>query len=129
MKNTHELKHITHPTDAESSVVSRYQIYQQTRAGVFLPGVKTDSAVEIVEAFLNQSPAFEGGELRIWNHREQRMSASAEWSTERIDSGSFVRHRTNVFHDRLLGVIARQKQERETLYAAVRQETGMTLAV
>lgn len=107
MKNTHEQKHITPPTDAEASAVLRNQIYRQTRAGTFSPGFKTDSAVEIVEAFVNQSPAFEGGELRIWNHREQRMSASVQWSTEKADSGSFVHHRTNEFHDRLLGVIAR----------------------
>jgi hypothetical protein len=31
---------------------------------------KMDSAAEVIDAFLNKSLAFEGGELRIWNYRE-----------------------------------------------------------
>ena len=59
--------------------------------------------------------AFEGGELRIWNHREQRVSASVEWSREKTDFGFPVFNRTNVFHDRLLRLIARQIQIREEM--------------
>ena len=101
-------------------MVSRYQIYRQTHTGSYTVAFKTDSAVEAVECFLNQSPAFEGGELRIWNHREQRVSASVEWSMEKTDFGFPVFNRTNVFHDRLLGLIARQVQVREEIQQSVR---------
>lgn len=68
---------------------------------------------------INHSPAFEGGELRTWNHREQRMSASVGWSTEKTDFGFPVFNRTNVFHDRLLGVIAREMQVRVGIRAEI----------
>ena len=118
MKNTHSQKQIALPTNAEAATVSRYQIYRQTRTGTYTVEFKTDSAAVAVEAFLNQSPAFEGGELRLWNDREQRVSASVEWSTEKTDFGFPVLDRTNVFHDRLLGLIVRQVQMRE----AIREE-------
>lgn len=87
---------------------------------------KTDSAAEAVEAFLNHSPAFEGGELRIWNHREKRVSASVEWSTEKTDFGFPAFNRTNVFHDRHLGVIARQIQVREEIREEIQHSVRMS---
>ncbi len=77
MKTNHETSTITGP-DAEASV-ARYQIHRQNRTGLFLPGFRTDSAPEAVEAFLNQAPAFEGGGVRLLDHRDQRMVASVEW--------------------------------------------------
>ncbi len=129
MKTTQTLNPSAAAADAPASAVARYQIYQQTRAGVFAPRFRSDSANEVVEAFLKQAPAFEGGELRIWNHRAQELSASVTWRIEKTEFGFLVHHRTNLFHDRLLGVIARQAQEREALRAEVRQEAGMTVAV
>lgn len=129
MKTTSNAKPIIAAADAQTSAAARYQIYQQTRSGVFTPGFKSDSANEVVEAFLKQAPAFEGGDLRIWNHRVQEMSASVAWRTEKSEFGFPVHHRTNLFHDRLLGVVARQLQEREAIRAEVRQEAGMTVAV
>ena len=114
---------------AKASAAARYQIYSQTRAGVFAPGFKSDSASEAVEAFLKQGPAFDCGDIRLWNHRSQELSASVDWRTEKTDFGFSVHHRINLFHDRLLGVIARQVEERETLRAAVRQETGLAVAL
>ena len=38
-----------------------------------------------------------------------------EWNLEKTDFGFPVLNRTNVFHDRLLGVIARQIQMREEI--------------
>ena len=84
MKTNHETSAITGP-DAEASV-ARYQIHRQNRTGLFLPGFRTDSAPEAVEAFLNQAPAFDGGGVRLLDHREQRMVASVEWSTVKTDS-------------------------------------------
>jgi hypothetical protein len=129
MKATSHSRPIIAAPAAQDSAAARYQIYQQTRSGVFTPGFKSDSAGEIVEAFLRQAPVFEGGELRIWNHRAQEMSAAVVWRTEKSDFGFPVHHRTNLFHDRLLGVVARQLQEREAIRADVRQEAGMTVAV
>src|SRR5437868_2302547 len=102
---------------APASSVARYQIYTQTRSGVFTPGFKSDSAGEAVDAFLKQAPTIEGGEIRLWNHLTQETSASVEWRKEKTDFGFPVLHRTNLFHDRLLGVVARQIQEREAIRA------------
>ena len=126
MKNTPSLKQIAPPANAETATVSRYQIYRQTRTGTYTGEFKTDSAAGAVEAFRNQSPAFEGGELRIWNHREQRVSASVQWSTEKTDCGFPVFNRTNVFHDRLLGLIDRQMQVREEIREEIQHSARMS---
>ncbi len=107
-------------------MASGFQIYRQTHTGTYTVSFKTDSAVEAVEAFLNQSPAFEGGELRIWNHREQRVSASVEWNMEKTDFGFPVFNRTNVFHDRLLGVIALRIQMREEIREEIQHSARMS---
>ncbi len=107
-------------------MLPRFQIYRQTRTGAYTAEFKTDSAADAVGAFLNQSPAFEGGELRIWNHHEHRVSASVEWSTEKTDLGFLVFNRTNVLHDRLLGVIARQMQMREEIREEIQQCVRMS---
>lgn len=65
MKKTHSQKQITPPTNAEAATVSRYQIYRQTSPGSYTVEFKTNSAAVAVEAFLNQSPAFEGGKLHL----------------------------------------------------------------
>lgn len=116
-------------SDAPASAAARYQIYAQTRSGVFMPGFKSDSVVEAVEAFLKQAPMIAGGEIRLWNHRTHEMGASVEWRKETTDFGFSVLRRSNLFHDRWLGVVARQIQEREAIRAEVRQEAGLTMAV
>lgn len=114
------------PANPEAAALPRFQIYRQTRTGAYIAGFKTDSAAEAVEAFLNHSPAFEGGELRIWNHREQRVSASVEWRMEKTEFGFPVFDRTNVFHDRLLGVIARQMEVREEIREEIQHSVRMS---
>ena len=126
MKNTPSTKQIAPPANAETAPVARYQIYRQTRTGTYTGEFKTDSPAGAVEAFRNQSPAFEGGELRIWNHREQRVSASVQWSTEKTDFGFPVFNRTNVFHDRLLGLIDRQMQVREEIREEIQHSARMS---
>lgn len=126
MKNTSHSKHRTPPANAETATVSRYQIYRQTRTGTYPVEFKTDSAAEAVGAFLNMSPAFEGGELRLWNNREQRVDASVEWRTEKTDFGFPVFNRSNVFHDRLLGLIAHQMQVREEIRQEIQHSVWMS---
>lgn len=126
MKNTPHTNHIASPTSAETATVSRYQVYRQTHKGTYTVEFTTDSAADAVGAFLNQSPAFEGGELRLWDHREERVSASVEWRTEKTDFGFPVFNRTNVFHDRLLGLIARQTQVREEIREEVQHSVRMS---
>lgn len=118
MKTNHETSTITGP-DAEASV-ARYQIHRQNRTGLFLPGFRTDSAPEVVEAFLNQAPAFDGGEVRLFDHREQRMVAAVEWRTEKTDFGFPVYHRVNRFHDATVEQLAADVLARESLRASVR---------
>lgn len=126
MKNTPNPKHVAPATGTEAATVSRYQIYRQTRTGTYMVEFKTDSAAEAVEAFLNQAPAFEGGELRLWNQREQRVSASVQWGMEKTDFGFPVFNRTNVFHDRLLGLLARQIQVREEIREEIQHSVRMS---
>lgn len=126
MKNMTSSELFAPPVNPEAAALPRFQIYRQTRAGTYMFEFKTDSAVEAVEAFLNQSPAFEGGELRIWNRREQTVSASVEWNLEKTDFGFPVFNRTNVFHDRLLGVIARQIQMREEIREEIQNSVRMS---
>lgn len=114
-------------TIRETSVISgaavsaaRYQIYQQNRAGLFLPGYRTDSAPEAVEAFLNQTPAFDGGSIRLFDHRSQHLVASVEWQMEKTAFGFPVHHRVNRFHDATIQQLASEVLARESLRASVR---------
>lgn len=49
-----------------------------------------------------------------------------EWSTEKTDFGFPSFHRTNVFHDRLLGLIAREMQMREEIREEIRHSGRMS---
>lgn len=103
----------------------RFQIYRQARAGYFMPEFKTDSAVEAVEMFALVAPAFEGGAIRLWDSAGQQVSASVEWRSEQTAMGFVVYHRTNLYHDRLLGLLARHIEERERM----RQEIHHSLCL
>lgn len=127
MKTNHETSAITGP-DAEASV-ARYQIHRQNRTGLFLPVFRTDSAPEAVEAFLNQAPAFDGGGVRLLDHREQRMVASVEWSTVKTDFGFPVHLRVNRFHDAMIEQLANTVQAREVLREELRHEATLTVSV
>ncbi len=127
MKTNQETSAITGP-DAEASV-ARYQIHRQNRTGLFLPVFRTDSAPEAVEAFLNQAPAFDGGGVRLLDHREQRMVASVEWSTVKTDFGFPVHHRVNRFHDAMIEQLANTVQTREVLREELRHEATLTVSV
>lgn len=127
MKTNHETSTITGP-DAEAPV-AHYQIHRQNRTGLFLPGFRTDSAPEAVEAFLNQAPAFDGGGVRLLDHRNQRMVASVEWTTVKTDFGFSVHHRVNRFHDAMIEQLANTVQAREVLRKELRHEATLTVSV
>ncbi|AHF89864.1 hypothetical protein OPIT5_06120 [Opitutaceae bacterium TAV5] len=114
-------------TTADGVKASRFQIYRQTRAGSYVVGFQSDSATEAIEAFLSATPLFDGGELRIWDRREQSVAASVEWGREKTDFGFAVRHRTNVFHNRLLGLVARHIQDRESVREVIRRQMGILI--
>ena len=101
-------------------------MFRQARAGNFMAEFKTDSATQAVEMFAIMAPAFDGGEIRMWDQREQRTCASVHWETEKMEFGFLVHHRTNVFHDPLLGLIARQMEVREEMRAEVHQSVRMS---
>jgi hypothetical protein len=105
---------------AGSLKASRFQIYRQTRGGNYVPGFQSDSASEAIAAFLSATPMFEGGDLRIWDSQEREVAASVVWGQEKTDFGFAVRHRMNVFHNRLLGLIARQVEIREAMAVSAR---------
>jgi hypothetical protein len=126
MKNTTPSESFAPPASAETATLPRYQIYRQTHTGTNTVSFKTDSAVDAVEAFLNQSPAFAGGEVRLWNHAEQRISASVTWSTEKTEFGFPVLNRTSVFSERLLGLIAQEMQVREEIREELQRGVNMS---
>lgn len=107
----------------------RYQIFRQARAGNYMAEVKTDSPTEAVAMFAIMSPAYDGGDIRLWDNREQRVAASVEWHRQHTEFGFQVPQRTNVFHDRMLGILARQLAEKEALRVEVRNEIAMGIAV
>ena len=99
--------------------VPRFQIYRQSRAGNFMAELKTDSPTEAVEMFAIMSPAFDGGEIRIWDNCEQRVCASVEWRPEPTAFGFAVRTRQNVFQNPMLAVLARQISDRESMRESI----------
>ena len=126
MKLTPAQRSLTSSMATGSTAATGYQIYRQTRAGIFVPCFQSDSPAIAVEAFLRQSPAFDGGEVRLWNHRQQRLSAVVNWTLETTTFGFQVRQRVNVFYDRRLAELAREIQMREFLREVMRQELAMT---
>lgn len=106
----------------------RYQIYRQSKNGChYNHGERMDSAVDAVALFLGTAPTFEGGGVRLWDHREMRAVASAEWNVETTRMGFHVRTRSNVFHDETLAVIARDIAQREALTQAIAMELRVSV--
>ena len=118
MKHCHA-SHVLAPTSADGSAAARYQIYRQSRAGIYLPGFKTDSVDEAVEAFMLQAPVFEGGEIRLLDRSEQRMVAFVKWMMDTTEIGLPVFHRQNVFYDWHLALIACAVQRHQEVGDAV----------
>mgnify|MGYP001605712637 CR=1 FL=1 len=90
---------------------------------------KSDSPSESVAMFAIMAPAYDGGDIRLWDNREQRIAASVIWHRQPTEFGFVVPQRTNVFHDRMLGIIARQLSEKEALRMEVRNEMAAGIAV
>jgi hypothetical protein len=106
----------------------RYQIYRQARSGLhYNHGSIIDSPENAVALFLNTSPAFEGGGVRLWDHYEQRHVASAEWFIETTRMGFPVRHRVNVYHDPALAVVAAQIVEQQRLEQEITDRVRMAI--
>jgi hypothetical protein len=104
----------------------RFQIYRQGHAGNFSPGFGTDSAVKAVEAFLAASPAFDGGDMHLWSHREQRVCASVKWNICMNEFGFPVLHRANAFYGSFLDLIARQIHGREVMRESIQEGVRMS---
>jgi hypothetical protein len=124
-KTLHNTERAMAPAENEGKP-HRFQIYRQGQAGNYSPGFSTNSAAEAVEAFLTESPAFEGGEMHLWNHREQRVCASVKWNISRTEFGFPVRQRANAFYDGLLDVIVRQIHEREAMRESIQHSVRMS---
>ena len=123
MKNTLVPQTPPASTPAETPTVGRFQVYRQTRAGIYVLGFETDSDAEAVEAFMLQAPAFDGGEIRLLDRDEQRMIAFVKWKMETTEIGLPVFHRENVFHDWHLALIACEVQKQSQMRAAVELST------
>ena len=106
-------------TPAKSSAVGRFQIYRESRGGNFIPGFSTDSDVEAIEAFMFQSPAYDGGDIRVLDKSEQRMIAFVKWKIARTEIGLPVLQRAKVFHEWQFAMIAcdllKQKKIRDAV--------------
>lgn len=105
----------------------RYQIFRQERNGVHYSfGSSIASAEEAVEIFLETKPVFEGGGIRLWDHREQRAVAAVDWIAESTAFGFNVRARANAFYDDHLAAIAVRVIEREAFFESLRQRVDLS---
>lgn len=84
---------------AVASEQPRYEVYRQNRAGNFVRTFESPRPLDAMLAFMDTAPAFEGGEVRIWDRHQERLLAAAEWTIERTGMGFYVRTRKNVFLD------------------------------
>ena len=123
MKNTSDSDLNAIPAPAPES---RYQLYCQTRSGTYEVASTTDSSTDAVRAFMQQTPDFEGGEIRLWNQLDQRVSASVQWTTINDDMGFPVFKRANVFHDRLHRLIADQIQLEEKMRVEIQHSVQLS---
>lgn len=111
-----------------SATSHRYQIYRQAKNGLhYNHGAVIDSPEDAVALFLQTTPAFEGGGLRLWDHHEQRSVVSAEWRLETTRMGFAVRHRSNVFHDPALALVASRIAAHEQLEQTITDRLRMTV--
>ena len=115
------------PVSASPTSGSRYQLYRQTRTGAYEVATATDSTTVAVRAFLQQTPAFEGGEIRLWDQWDQRVSAAVQWTTIKTDTGFPVSQRANVFHDRLHRLIADQIQLEERMRVEIQHSIQLNV--
>lgn len=119
----------THPIEASAAVTTeqpRYEVYRQNRAGNFALTFETSRPLDAMLAFMDTAPAFEGGDVRIWDRHEERLIATAEWTVERTGMGFYVRTRKNVFHDNDAAALARLVAQREALVQAIAHELRLS---
>ncbi len=111
-----------------SATPHRYQVYRQAKNGLHHNhGAVIDSPEDAVASFLQTTPAFEGGGVRLWDHTQMRIAASAEWQMETTRMGFAVRHRSNVFYDPALALVASHIAEREQLEQAISNRLRMAV--
>ncbi|WP_044891970.1 hypothetical protein [Opitutus terrae] len=111
-----------------SATPHRYQVYRQAKNGLHHNhGPSVVSPEDAVASFLQTTPAFEGGGVRLWDHTEMRVAASAEWQVETTRMGFAVRHRSNVFYDPALALVASHIAEREQLEQAITNRLRMAV--
>lgn len=114
------------PTESPASAPHRYQVFRQAKNGVhYNHGSSIASADEAVGVFLETPPLFEGGGIRLWDHREGRAVAATEWFVETTGFGFPVRARANAFFDDGIARIAHQIVEREAFFESVTQRIGL----
>src|SRR4051812_32495224 len=106
-------------TLATSSTDGRFQIYRESRGGNFVPGFSSESDAEIIEAFMFQAPAFDGGDIRVLDQSEQRMIAFVKWKIARTEIGLPILQRANVFHDWHFAMIACDLLKQKKIHDAV----------
>jgi hypothetical protein len=119
----------THPIEASTALAidqPRYEVYRQNRAGNFVRTFESSRPLDAMLAFLDTTPAFEGGEVRIWDRQQERLLAAAEWTVERTGMGFYVRTRKNVFHDDEAAALARLVAQREALVQVIAHELRLS---
>lgn len=111
---------------AVASEQPRYEVYRQNRAGNFVRTFESPRPLDAMLAFMDTTPAFEGGEVRIWDRHQERLLAAAEWTIERTGMGFYVRTRKNVFLDDDAAALARLVAQREALVQAIAHELRLS---
>jgi hypothetical protein len=121
MKNMNIEKQDATASVSTDTKPAHYEIYRQSRAGYYTAVFSSDSAVEAVERFIKENPEFDGGEMHIWNNRQQRVCASIKWAISSTEFGFPVHHRADAFYDDDLALIAQKVEEREAIRESVQE--------
>ena len=108
------------PTSATGIRTSgRFVVIVEYAAGVCVTTAVAENAEGAVEAFLVQRPAYEEGEISLFDRSEQRVVASVKWKMSGTEIGLHVPHRLNVFYEWYLALIAWEVQRRRTVQTSI----------
>jgi hypothetical protein len=103
MKNTPHSKHLGASTNSQTSTTGQAQIHRPAHTASYGVQRRKASRADVVEA----------RELPLSYHRVEYVRALVERRTMRPAFPFAVFSRVNVFHEQLLGSVARQLQVRE----------------
>jgi hypothetical protein len=102
------------PRRADTSA-PQFEIHQECYSGFYVTTFRAQSVQAALDAFLEQRPAFEGGDVRVLDRYDNRILASVEWHMGNTDFGFAVYLRVNRFSDWIIEQLAHEVLARQKL--------------